>query len=184
MDDTELSKKLARDFQDREAMAKLLHNVAGHDWGWFSREDQRMHLQTVEDGALYGPNKVKVWLETKGKRVFELATGTISSPDLKRLRAKVEAEREDLESRWITFMVKHGWITVELKTPIIVVTAYPNTHNKFIRELDLRKLQPGLANWDNYIVDFDKDNGMLRFGTESNPDHRDSIPLVGYLFVG
>jgi hypothetical protein len=56
-------------------------------------------------------------------------------------------------------------------------------HNKFTRELDLRKLQPGVSNWDPYIVDFDNGNGMLRFGDEPNPDHRDSIPLVGYLFV-
>ena len=143
-----------------------------------------MHLQTVEDGALYGSKKVKVWLETKGKRVFELATGNLSSPDLKRLKAKVESERENLESRWITFMVKHDWITAELRTPIIVVTAYPNTHNKFTRELDLRNLQPGVKSWDKpMIIDFDDGNGMLRFGTEPNPDHRDSIPLVGYLFI-
>lgn len=183
MDDTELSKKLARDFQDREAMATLIHNVAGHDWGWFSREDQRMHLQTVESGARSGPNKSKVWLENKGQRVFELVTGTLLGSDFKRLKAKVDSERKDLESRWVTFMVLQGWVTAELRTPIIVVTAYPNTHNKFTRELDLRNLQPQASNWDNYIVDFD-DHGMLRFGNEPNPDYRDNVPLEDFLFIG
>lgn len=182
MDDTELSKKLARVFQDREAMATLIYNVAGHDWGWFSREDQRIHLQTVESGARSGPNKAKVWLENKGQRIFELATGNISGPDLKRLKAKVDSERKDLESRWVTFMVLQGWVTAELRAPIIVVTAYTNTHNKFSRELDLRKLQSGISNWNNYIVDFDG-HGMLRFGNESNPDHRDNVPLEDFLFV-
>jgi hypothetical protein len=142
-----------------------------------------MHLQAVEEEARSGPNKAKVWLETKGKRIFELATGTLSGPDLKRLKAKVDSERPVLEARWISLMVLQGWIKAELKTPIIVITAYPNTHNKFTRELDLRKLQPGLSNWDDYIVDFD-DHGMLRFGTEPNPDYRDNVPLEHYLFVG
>lgn len=179
----EITKNVAARFQDKEAMATLIHNVAGHDWGWFSREDQRMHLQTVESGARVGPNKARVWLENKGQRIFELATGDISGPDLKRLKAKVDSERKDLESRWVTFMVLQGWITAELRAPIIVVTAYPNTHNKFTRELDLRKLQAHAPNWDDYIVDFD-DHGMLRFGNESNPDHRDNVPLEDFLFVG
>jgi hypothetical protein len=178
----EVTKNVVARFQDKEAMATLIHNVAGHDWGWFSREDQRMHLQTVESGARIGPKKAKVWLENKGKRIFELAMGTLSGPDLKRLKAKIDSERKVLESRWVAFMVLQGWIKAELRTPIIVVTAYPNTHNKFTRELDLRKLQPGVSNWDTYIVDFD-DHGMLRFGNEPNPDHRDNIPLEDFLFV-
>ena len=31
----------------RLGMAKVLRNVANQDWGWFSREDERMHLQTI-----------------------------------------------------------------------------------------------------------------------------------------
>jgi hypothetical protein len=101
MDDIELAKKLSRDFQDKTSMATLIHNVAGHDWGWFSREDQRLHLQTVEGGARVGPDKVRVWLENKGKRVFELATGSLSGPDLRRLKAKVDSERPILEAKRI-----------------------------------------------------------------------------------
>jgi hypothetical protein len=145
-------------------------------------QDQRMHLQTVESGARFGPNKAKVWLENKGKRIFELATGGISGPDLKRLKAKVDSERSILEARWVNFMVLQGWIIAEVRTPIIVVTAYPNNHNKFTRELDLRKLQPHASNWNNYVVDFD-DHGMLRFGNELNPDYRDNVPLEDFLFI-
>ena len=178
----DIEKNVVARFQDRIAMPTLIRNVAGHDWGWFSREDQRMHLQTVEEEARSGPGKTKVWLENKGKRTFELATGKISGPDLKRLKAKVDSERSVLEAKWISLMVLQGWIKAELKAPIIVITAYPNTHNKFTRELDLRKLQPGASNWDSYIVDFD-DHGMLRFGDEPNPDYRDNVPLEDYLFV-
>jgi hypothetical protein len=37
------------------------------DRGWFSREDQRMHLQTVESAARSAPNTAKAWLENRGR---------------------------------------------------------------------------------------------------------------------
>jgi hypothetical protein len=181
-----IEKNVVARFQSKIAMPTLIRNVAGHNWGWFSQEDQRMHLQTVEAEARSGPNKAKIWLESKGKRIFELATGDISGPDLKRLKAKVDSERSILEAKWISLMIHHEWIKAELEGHIVVVTAYPNTHNKFSRKLDLKKFYPGCyPNWNKYppIVDFD-DNGMLRIGNDKNPDYRDSIALEDYLFVG
>jgi hypothetical protein len=50
----------------------ILRNVpAGYHWGWYSREDQRMHLQTVDSKH---SNQYKVWLERDGKRAFEPET--------------------------------------------------------------------------------------------------------------
>ena len=50
-------------------MAVILPNAPkGYSWGWYSREDPRMHLQTVDSKHM---NEYKVWLENKGKLRFE-----------------------------------------------------------------------------------------------------------------
>ena len=47
-------------------MPVIIRNVPpGFNWGWYSREDPCMHVQTL-DGPEY-----KIWLEEAGKRVFE-----------------------------------------------------------------------------------------------------------------
>ena len=52
----------------RAAMAVILRDVpAGHNWGWFSREDARMHLQTL-DRKHFG--LYKIWLERAGRRAL------------------------------------------------------------------------------------------------------------------
>ena len=43
----------------KQSMAVILRNVVKHDWGFFSEEDERMHLQTAEKGARTGKNKIK-----------------------------------------------------------------------------------------------------------------------------
>jgi hypothetical protein len=62
----EISKKVATRFI--EATPLVVEDVPPkHDWGWASREDPRMHLQSrlPENGENY-----KVWLEEKGRRTF------------------------------------------------------------------------------------------------------------------
>lgn len=51
-----------------------------YDWGWFSREDQRMHLQVVD--RLHWKLHYKVWLEREGKKVFEPEPGIPAKQDL------------------------------------------------------------------------------------------------------
>lgn len=166
----------------KSAMAVQIRNVVGHDWGWFSREDPRMHIQTVDEQARKGPNKVRVWLENKGKRTFEVSAGTLSGQDVKKLKAKVEAEREVLEVKWIGFMIRQGWITATLKGSTITVVAYPGSHNKFNRKVDLTKLFPGVNDWSEAVVDFDQTLGMLRIGSDPDLDQRDHIALEDFLF--
>jgi hypothetical protein len=181
----EAAKKVAK--RVKKAMAVLIRNVAGHNWGWFSREDERMHVQTVDTASMVGPAKAKAWLETRGRRTFEpTVMGATSPKDWKKLEAQVRVERDVLERRWIHFMVENGWIKATLKGSIITVTAYPGTHNSFTRTIDLRPTFPGAyPHWDTNppIVDFDRENGMLRVGRQANPDYRNHLDMGEFLFV-
>jgi hypothetical protein len=168
-----------------EAMAVLIRNVAGHNWGWFSQEDQRMHVQTVDKESLYAPRKVKAWLEARGKRVFEQAEGNLTGSEWKAIKAKVEADRGLLESKWSVFAAENGWLKVTLKGSIVTLTAYQGTHNSFSRTLDLKKIFPGAyPSWacEQVKLDLVSSPGLLAVGPEDNPDHRNHLELRKYLF--
>src|SRR5437660_11263807 len=100
-------KPRATSSKPRAAMAVILRDVpAGHNWGWFSREDARMHLQTLDrkNFGLY-----KIWLEHRGKRVVE-PEGAVPAKILKTLTAEIERKRRHIEGRWTNFMIDNGWI--------------------------------------------------------------------------
>ena len=171
-------------------MAVILRNVAEHDWGFFSREDDRMHLQTVDKDSLEGPKKVKIWLENRGRRVFERAVGSIDGKPFKHLARKVAEERAALEHRWVHFMLRNDWLKARLQGSIVTLTAYPRSHNSFTRNIDLRQLYPGAYrgtpnSWDARPpnIDFDETTGLLAVGPESSLDQREHIQPSKYLFV-
>lgn len=185
-----LTPRVVAKFKERNAMAVVLRNVADHNWGWFSREDERMHLQTVEKEALTGSKRVKVWLEDRGKRICTLADGKLTGTDLKKLQAKVKAERVAIEERWIDFMIAQGWLTAEMAGSVVTLTAYPKSHNKFTRTLDLRDEFPGAysdneQSWDRVQVfcDLDQEHNALAVGTKKNMDDRNHIRLTDLLFI-
>src|SRR5258708_32248715 len=90
----------------------ILRSVpAGYSWGWFSREDPRMHLQTV-DSKNFG--RFKVWLEEDGKRVIE-PDGSISAKILKPLQAEVKNSRRHIEGRWGNFMIANDWLEIHTR---------------------------------------------------------------------
>ena len=184
----DLIRRVANRFQ-KTAMAVVLRDVAHHNWGWFSNEDQRMHIQTVDSDARNGPSRIKVWLETKGQRGFNLGEGTLPGADIRKLKSKVDAERGTIEAKWIHFMIQNDWISAVLKGSTITVTAYPKSHNKFHREIDLRLRYPGAykgpGSWDDLPpqVTFDRENGLLVVGREKNVDDRSHIDLGEFLFV-
>src|SRR5271156_613578 len=79
----------------RSDMSIVIRNVPkGYNWGWYSREDPRMHLQTVDWKHHY-----KIWLEDNGKRIFE-PVGAIPSAVLKKLTEEVSAHRTFVEDNW------------------------------------------------------------------------------------
>jgi hypothetical protein len=175
-------------FRAKIAMAVILRNVINHDWGFFSKEDQRMHLQTVDLSSLKGPNKAKVWLEECGRRTCESADGKIVGSDLKKLQIKIASERAIIEIKWIHFMISNDWIKAELHGSTIILTAYPDSHNRYKRTIDLKALFPGAYKgvWDINPpkIDFDRTNGLLAVGFERDLDERNHILISDYLFKG
>lgn len=182
--------RVVQKFKEKTAMAVVIRNIADHDWGWFSREDERMHLQTVEEGARSGPKRAKVWLEDRGKRICTLDDGKVSGSDLRKLWAKIKAERANIESRWIHFMIQNGWLKAELAGSVVTLTAYPKSHNKFTRTIDLREEFPGAYSdrvvepWDEHPpkIALDGKHAALAVGREVALDDRSHIDLTKWIF--
>jgi hypothetical protein len=99
-----------------------------------------MHLQTVNEEHR---NEYKVWLENRGRRAFETAT-KIPSKISKALQGRVARERRTIEDRWVSLMIRKGWLEAHLSDGKAKVVAYPNTPGSFTREIDLSEdLLPG-----------------------------------------
>lgn len=122
-------------------MAVILRGVRGFDWGFFSREDPRMHLQTVDSKNL---DLYKVWLERKGKRVFE-PREQIPAKVLKELETEVRRKRSHIEGRWVNLMIASGWLACEVKGPLITLTVYAAfPGSKFARVVNLTEYLAGI----------------------------------------
>ena len=50
-------------------MTVVLRDVAGHDWGWFTRS-ARMHLQPMGARCVVSRRRGRIWLETRGVHTF------------------------------------------------------------------------------------------------------------------
>ncbi len=182
---SKIVKNVVDRFRDKTAMAVVLRGVVNHDWGWFSREDPRMHLQTVDQKSRGGRGRAKVWLETQGQRTFEWAEGPISGPDRKKLQAKVVADRQSIEALWVEFMIRNRWLKAEVSGSIVTLTAYPGQHNAFVRRIDLTKELPGAydpqtqPNWaeQTLLVSLDPTTSLLAVGPNPEMDHRDHFDL-------
>jgi hypothetical protein len=110
-----------------------------HDWGWFSREDARMHLRSVDKDHRH--LHYKVWLEERGRKTVQPEPG-IPAKVLKTLQNEIARQRGRIEAYWIIFMIKNGWLRVQLKDGVITLFAYPNTPNHFERTLSLSEVIP------------------------------------------
>jgi hypothetical protein len=113
-----------------------------YDWGWFSREDPRMHLQTVDKDHRH--LHYKIWLEKAGRRVLEPEPG-IPAKVLKVVQAEILQQRDRIEAYWASFMIKNDWLKVELAGTAITLYAYPNLPNHFERTIDLHELVANAA---------------------------------------
>jgi hypothetical protein len=120
-------------------MAIVIRDVPpGHHWGWFSREDPRMHIQTVDKAHL---NRYKVWLEERGHRVFQVEKQLPSDVEA-RLRAAVKAQRAELDAAWISHLINKQWIALHIAHKMITLRIYPGTAHEFTRQIDLAEHIP------------------------------------------
>lgn len=116
-------------------MPAILEDVPpGYDWGWYSREDPRMHLQVVD--LEHKGFEYKVWLESKQRRVLTPAND-IPAKILKRLQAEVERRRGSVEAEWVHLTIEQKWLSYALRGPLMTLIAYANTPNRFERTIDL-----------------------------------------------
>lgn len=113
-------------------MPAILRDVPlGRHWGWYSREDPRMHLQSIDR-----KHKYKVWLEHQGTRVFN-PLGDIPAKVAKTLKTAVAEDRQRIEDNWVDLMLDNGWIELHLALPHLTLVAYPNTPSKLTRKINL-----------------------------------------------
>ena len=112
----------------RIAMPVIVKNIpAGYDWGWYSREDPRMHLQVVDQK--HESLRYKVWLEKRGKRIFE-EVASIPPKILKALKTEVQKNRDIIEHKWARFLIQKGWIQAFLEGDRIKLVVYPQTEKR------------------------------------------------------
>jgi hypothetical protein len=117
------------------AMPAILSNTPpGFNWGWYSCEEPRMHLQVVDPRT--PKEKYKVWLEAQGRRVIE-PDGPIPSRILKPISAAITEHRQFVEDKWVRFMIRNGWLEAHLAPPKVTLVVYPRTPNAFTRIVDL-----------------------------------------------
>lgn len=125
-----------------DAMAKVIRSVpGGYDWGWVSREDERMHLQTVDHAHF---NDHKVWLERDGGRVFE-PVGDIPKKVREALERSVRDRRSSIEAYWCTFAIENGWMKARRDGDLVTVTVYPKKSGEIVRTIDLKAEFPTIA---------------------------------------
>jgi hypothetical protein len=170
------------------AMPTLLENVVRHDWGFYSREEQRMHLQTLHTKR---DDSIKVFLESRGKRVFELESGSITNKEFKELKEVVDNKRTWLEEQWLDDCLTKGWIVIEkfdYNNQIIYVSLYTG-HNKIVRAVNLKKLFPwsysegrfwGVSGGDFFL---DQKNMCINVGKEADKKLNKYLNLSDVLFV-
>lgn len=120
----------------REARMVILENVpSSYNWGWYSREDARMHLQPVD--RKHGNMPYKVWLERDGSRVIEPELG-FPAKIWRPLYSRVLEQRGMIERNWVGFMMENGWLEMQVVHPLVILVAYPRFPHRFVRTLDLR----------------------------------------------
>ena len=134
-----------------QKMTVILRGVPkGMDWGWYSREDPRMHLQIVDTKNL---NRYKVWLEKNGRRAFE-PVGKIPGKTLKALEAEVAALRRHIEGRWTNLMIENDWLKFHMRGREVTLTAYAAFPGaRFIRTFDIADYFPARYDPSSQIRD-------------------------------
>lgn len=165
---------------NRSATPAVIRNVPpGHKWGWYSREDPRMHLQSVDEQHNY-----KVWLKEKGKKCFT-PVGKIPAKVLKSRQQCLEEKRQLVADNWVRFMLDNGWLALHIALPKLTLVAYPNMPTKFVREIDLTSwLTPQqLATLTPNIIELNREMAALRLWTNRPEEQAYDVRLSRLLWT-
>jgi hypothetical protein len=166
----------------RNAMAVVLRRVGHHNWGWFSREHQRMHLQTVDPKSIPKKKAAHVWLENLGTRRFDPEPedrGKVTTDELKSLEAKAYENREDIEIRWTSWVIQKGWLKATLRDHFVDLDMYEK-HNTVSRTVDLHDhLAPEIAaKLTQQDITFDHEIAMLVLWPRGATFHIYLVPVL------
>lgn len=167
-------------------MAVLLRGVSRHDWGFYSREDERLHIQTVDSASYKGRRKAKVFLEEQGKRVFLVdMVGDMTRSEFKDLLHEVQERSDEIEHSWVEDLEETGKLTIALRGDEVLLTVFPGTHNKRVVPVSLRELFPAVDSFDDWVATFDRSLGALAIGSKSKAqDRRHHLRVEDFLFHG
>jgi hypothetical protein len=148
-------------------MPVVIRNVPpGHKWGWYSKEDPRMHLESVD-----AKHRHKVWLEDRGKRVLK-PVGSIPAKVIKSIQAAVAERRQFIEDLWVRLMLDKGWLELHVALPYLTLVAYPHLAGKFVRTIDLREwlTLAQLATLRPEIIALDPEMAALRLWADRSEE--------------
>lgn len=163
-------------------MPVLLRNTPqGYDWGFYSREEPRMHLQTMR-GA---PAAYKLWLEHQGSRVIEKA-GEIPAKIFNAVKSALETDDMlawRVRAEWVHQMLVKGWLRLHLEGTCAVITAYPDTPHQFQRRVQLADhARPSLFVDPPQDVRFDDETASLMIGARHPEYQRVLVDLAEILW--
>jgi hypothetical protein len=141
-----------------------------------------MHLQTVDEQHR---NDYKVWLEIRGRRTIVPAT-TIPSKILKGLKTAITEKRQTIEDRWVSFIIRQGWLEPHLAPPRVTLIVYPGTPNSFTRTVDLTEdlLEEEAMSLVGSDVRLSPEMASLQIWPRRPPDQRQDIRLSTILWEG
>lgn len=160
-------------------MSVILKDVpGGYDWGWFSREDRRMHLQTVDNKHR---NQHKVWLENRGTRRIEYV-GPVPGKVRRALEDELAHRRSVLEAQWTSFMIQKGWLGLSFSAGVVTLTAYPGSAEQFVRTVDLAAHFPGVPSFQASDVALCEDPASIALWPDRAHEKRGHIDLVDVLW--
>ena len=166
-------------------MTVVLYDVAGHDWGWFTRS-ARMHLQPMDARSVVSRRHARVWLETRGVRTFAPARKLRDWARIDELELAVSKERRRLERSWVRTMILTGWLKVHIEQQHLTLDAYAGTPFAFTRRVDLRATVPDLfegREGDDAAVTLHPTLGTLGIGRDRNDGEVPHLSLGDMLFV-
>lgn len=156
----------------RFAMPTILRNVGRANWGFYSNEEDRMHLQTVADRR----EDYKAWLEDGGRRVVEDAYGNMPAAVLRALREDLarEPERRHVERAWLQRLITMGKVTTTIDSTngIALVDTYAGTRSAIRRRINLRRHTADSIDYAPGNWRLDGDLSALVLGTQLTEDRQ------------